>query len=110
VRGYDSLAGSVDRLAARFDAAMRTAPDPLAFGRDYGSAATPAMKAMSLLSANVRLILIALTCLVGAPALFWWAEIILLTAIAVATIGWHRRIERRLADRIDDHDRWPVRA
>lgn len=100
LRGYNALSGSVDRLAARFDAAMRAAPDPVAIGRDYGAAAAPAMKAMSLLSANVRLIAITLACLVQAPTLFWWIEIVPLTVVALATIGWHRRIERRLITRL----------
>jgi hypothetical protein len=99
VRGYNALAGSVDRLAGRFDSAMRAAPDPLAFGRDYGRAAAPAMKAMSLLSANVRLLAITLACLIREPTLFWWIEIVPLTLVALATIAWHRRVERRLAGR-----------
>lgn len=98
VRAYDAVAGSVDRLAGRFDAAMRSARDPLQFGRDYGRAAAPAMKTMSLLSANVRLILIAVACLGGAPTLFWWCEIVPLTLLAAATIAWHRRVERRIAE------------
>jgi phosphatidylglycerophosphate synthase len=97
VRGYDAIAGSIDRLAARFDTAMRGAADPAAFGRDYGHAAAPAMKAMSLLSANVRLYAISLACLVQEPTLFWWFEIVALTLVALATITWHRRIEQRLA-------------
>lgn len=100
VRGYDALSGSIDRLAARFDATMRAANSPAVFGRDYGNAAAPAMKAMSLLSANVRLIAITLACVVGAPTLFWWIEIVPLTLVALATIGWHRRIERRLTDQL----------
>lgn len=100
VRGYDAVSGSIDRLAARFDAAMGAAPDPLAFGRRYGDAAAPAMKAMSLLSANVRLIVITLACAAGAPTLFWWIEIVPLTLVALATIGWHRRIERRLTSQL----------
>ena len=79
---------------------MRAAPDPLAFGRDYGAAAAPAMKAMSLLSANVRLLAITVACLLHTPTLFWWIEIVPLTLIALATIGWHRRIERRLVGQI----------
>jgi len=110
VRGYDAIAGSIDRVATRFDVAMRAAPDRLAFGRDYGCAAAPAMKAMSLLSANVRLMLIALACLAGAPTLFWWSEIVLLSAIAVATIGWHRRIEGRLAERLVNSAHMPAGA
>ena len=100
VRGYDALSGSIDRLAARFDAAMGAAHDPAGFGRRYGDDAAPAMKAMSLLSANVRLIAVTLACAAGAPTLFWWIEIVPLTLVALATIGWHRRIERRLTDQL----------
>jgi hypothetical protein len=100
VRGYNALAGSVDRVAARFDQAMRAAPDPLAFGHEYGCAAAPAMKAMSLLSANVRLLAITVACLLHTPTLFWWIEIVPLTLVALTTIGWHRRIERRLIGQI----------
>jgi len=96
VRGYDAVSGSVDRLAARFDAAMRLARDPAQFGRDYGHAAAPAMKTMSLLSANVRLIALSIACLLREPTLFWWFEIVALTLVALATIAWHRRVERRL--------------
>lgn len=110
VRVYDWVAGSVDRAARQFDAAMRSAPDKLALGRAYGDAAAPAMKTMSLLSANVRLILIALACVAGSPELFWLAEIVLLTAIAVVTLGWHRRIEKRLADRLAAPSRSPASA
>ena len=102
VRLYDAVAGSIDRLAARFDAAMRAARDPGQFGRDYGHAAAPAMKAMSLLSANVRLIAITLACLARAPVLFWWFEIGPLTLVALVAIGWHRRVERRLALGLSD--------
>lgn len=98
VRAYDAVAGSIDRLAGRFDAAMRSARDPFQFGRDYGRAAAPAMKAMSLLSANVRLLLVTLACLGGAPTLFWWCEILPLTLLAAMTIIWHRRVERRIAE------------
>jgi len=102
VRGYDAIAGSIDRLAARFDAAMRSALDPMQAGRDYGHAAAPPMSAMSLLSANVRLIAIGLACLAGAPKLFWWFEIGPLTLVALVTIVWHRRVERRLSLTLPD--------
>lgn len=100
VRLYDSVAGSIDRLAGRFDEIMARAPDRIAIGRAYGEAAAPAMRLMSTLSANMRLILITIACAVGAPSLFWWAEIVLLGGVAVVTIAWHRRIEGQLADRL----------
>ena len=97
VRTYDWVAGSLDRLAARFDDAMRDSGDPAAFGARYGAAAAPAMKLMSLLSANVRVIAIFVACLVSSPQLFWWIEIAPLTLIALAAIVWHRRVEGTLA-------------
>ena len=97
VRTYDWVAGSLDRLAARFDDAMRDSGDPAAFGARYGASAAPAMKLMSLLSANVRVIAIFVACLVSSPQLFWWIEIAPLTLIALAAIVWHRRVEGTLA-------------
>ncbi|TPG43678.1 CDP-alcohol phosphatidyltransferase family protein [Sphingomonas koreensis] len=106
VRFYDAIAGSLDRHAARFDAALRTSGDAAGFGQQYGRAAAPAMKAMSLLSANVRVIAIFLACLAAHPALFWWFEIVPLSLIAIATIAWHRRVERSLLAGIE----WPAGA
>lgn len=110
VRGYDALSGSIERLAAPFDAAMRAARDPAQFGSDYGAAAAPAMKTMSLLSANVRLLAITCACLAGAPKLFWWFEIGPLSLVAIATIAWHRRVERRLVNQLAETHRMPVGA
>jgi CDP-diacylglycerol--serine O-phosphatidyltransferase len=95
VRAYDAIAGSVDRLAAPFDRALAASRNPVTGGQRYGAAAVPAMKAMSLLSANVRVVLITAACLLARPMLFWWTELVGLSLIAVITIAWHRRIERR---------------
>jgi CDP-diacylglycerol--serine O-phosphatidyltransferase len=97
VRGYDALAGSLDRLAAPFDARLGAAPDPLAFGALYAARAAPALRLMALLSTNVRVILIWLVCLAANPRLFWWIELGPLTLVAAAGIFWHRRVERELA-------------
>jgi CDP-diacylglycerol--serine O-phosphatidyltransferase len=96
VQAYDAAAGSLERLAAPFDRALAGAPDPRAFGERYGAAAAPALRLMALLSNNMRVILIWLACLAGNPRLYWWAELGPLTAVAVAGILWHRRVERRL--------------
>lgn len=96
VRAYDSVAGSLDHLAAPFDRALTAAPAPQALGRRYAAAAAPALRLMALLSNNMRVILIWLACLAGNPRLFWWTELGPLTLITAAGIAWHRRIERRL--------------
>jgi hypothetical protein len=96
LRLYDSVAGSLDRAAAPFDAALASAPDPLAFGTRYGDRAWPPLRLMALLSNNMRVLLICLACLAGDPRWFWWAELGPLTLIAVARILWHRRVEREL--------------
>lgn len=93
-RLYDFVAGSLDRAAGRFDQALRSQP---ALAPLYGQKAAPAMKAMALLSANMRVLAIWLACILGDPKLFWWWEIIPLTIIAFITIMWHRRVEAMTA-------------
>ncbi|MBV8685876.1 MAG: CDP-alcohol phosphatidyltransferase family protein [Alphaproteobacteria bacterium] len=97
VRLYDSVAGSLDRLAAPFDAALAASADPAALIARYRARAAPAMRLLALLSNNMRVILIWLACLAGDPRLFWWVEIGPLTLLAAAGIAWHRRVERSLA-------------
>lgn len=96
VRGYDSVAGSLDRLAAPFDRILRSAGDPKRLGESYGRRAAPALRLMALLSNNVRVIAIYLACVAGDPRLFWWFELLPLSALAVAGILWHRRVEKRM--------------
>lgn len=96
VRAYDWLAGMPDRLGLRFERALADAADPVALGRAYAGRAVPAMRVQALLSANVRVVLIALACLAGNPRIFWWAEIVPLSAAALIGLFWHRRIERAL--------------
>jgi hypothetical protein len=98
-RLYDAVAGSLDRLAARFDQALAAAPDRRAFGEAYARQAGPALKLMNLLSANTRIVILYFACLAGDPRLFWWFELGPLTLVAIASIAWHRRVERRLAAR-----------
>lgn len=97
VRGYDAIAGSLDRLALPFERRMAHDRDPAAFGRAYAQAAAPTMKRMAWLTANVRVEAIFLACLVGAPQLFWGFEIVVLTVVAALTIARHRAIERACA-------------
>jgi hypothetical protein len=96
VRLHDSVAGSLDRLAAPFDRRLAAAADPAALGARYGAAAAPALRLMALLSNNMRVLLIGIACLAGNPRLFWWVELGPLTLVAAAGILWHRRIEHRL--------------
>ncbi|HEU0100297.1 MAG TPA: CDP-alcohol phosphatidyltransferase family protein [Allosphingosinicella sp.] len=96
-RLYDRLAGSLDRIAGRFDRALAAAPDRRALAAAYGERAAPALKLMNLLNANWRIIAIYAACLAGDPMLFWWWELGPLTLLTAAGILWHRRIEARLA-------------
>ena len=96
VRLYDSVAGSVDRIAFRFDETLRRAPDPAAFGRAYGDSAAAPMGLMRLLTANTRVIAIFLACLFADPRLFFWFELLPLTVILIAGLIWHRNVETRL--------------
>lgn len=96
VRLYDWVAGSVDRVAFLFDATLQRAADPAALGQIYGARAAKPMRLMALLTANVRVYAIFLACLAGNPRLFFWFELIPLTAILVVGLTWHRTVESRL--------------
>jgi hypothetical protein len=96
LRLYDSVAGSLDRAAAPFDAALASAPDPVAFGARYGDRACRPLRLMALLSNNMRVLLIWLACLAGDPRWFWWVELGPLTLVAATGILWHRRVEKGL--------------
>ena len=95
VRFYDWFAGSLDRLADPFDRAMASPASTLT-GERYAAAAVPAMRLMSLLSANVRVVAIYLACVCDDMTYFWWFEIVPLSIVACIAIVWHRRIEARL--------------
>ncbi|ATY32359.1 CDP-alcohol phosphatidyltransferase family protein [Sphingomonas psychrotolerans] len=96
VQLYDSVAGSVDRIAFRFDEMLRRTPDPATFGQSYGARAAAPLGLMRLLTANARVVAIFLACLAADPRLFWWFEIVPLTAVLIAGLAWHRTIEIRL--------------
>jgi CDP-diacylglycerol---serine O-phosphatidyltransferase len=83
------------RLYDAVDAALADAPDPARFAAAYGDAATSPMRLLTLLSANMRVLAIFLACLAASPQLFWWFEIVPLTAVAAAGLVWHRRVEQR---------------
>ncbi|MCD2324753.1 CDP-alcohol phosphatidyltransferase family protein [Sphingomonas sp. IC-56] len=96
VRLYDRAAGMLDGLAAPFDAAMGRQRDPSRLALEYGARATRPMRLLSLLTANVRVSAIFLACLAGNPRLFWWFELVPLTAVLVIGLFWHRAVEARL--------------
>ncbi len=93
VRIYDAVANSLDRAGAPFERRVGETADKPRLVELYLSLAVPPMKLQSLLSANVRVIAIYAACLAGAPSLFWWFEIIPLSAVALVGILWHRRAE-----------------
>jgi hypothetical protein len=95
-RLYDRLAGSLDRVAGRFDRALAAAPDRRPLASAYGERAAPALKLLNLLNANARIVALYAACLAGDPMLFWWWTLGPLTLLAAAGLIWHRRIERRL--------------
>jgi CDP-diacylglycerol---serine O-phosphatidyltransferase len=96
-RLYDRVAGSLDRLAGRFDLALAAAPDRRGFAATYADRAAAPLKLMNLLSANMRIVALYAACLAGDPMLFWWWTLGPLTLIAVAGLAWHRGVERRMA-------------
>ncbi len=97
MRLYDRLAGSLDRVAGRFDRALAAAPDRRALASAYGDRAAPALKLLNLLNANARIVALYAACLAGDPMLFWWWTLGPLTLLTAAGLIWHRRIEARLA-------------
>jgi CDP-diacylglycerol---serine O-phosphatidyltransferase len=103
VQLYDHAAGTIDRFAFPFDEALRRHPDPARFGVGYGERAARPLRLMWLLSANVRVYAIFLACLIGNPRLFWWFELVPLTAILVIGLVWHRAVEARLAGTAIEH-------
>lgn len=96
VRLYDIAFHALDRWADLFDNCLRRNDFPDALAERYRSKARMPMKIMTLLSANTRVWAIFIACLIDNPAWFWWFEIGPLTIVAVATIYWHRRVERAL--------------
>lgn len=96
VRMYDHVSGVVDRFALRFDEALWGHANAAQLGPLYGPAAAKPLRLMSLLSANVRVYAIFLACMARDPRLFWWFEILPMTAIVVMGLFWHRAVESRL--------------
>lgn len=97
VRIYDAVASSLDRAAAPFERRLAETVDKPRLIERYRGRVVPAMKLQALLSANVRVIALYAACLAGTPTLFWWFEIIPLSAVALAGILWHRYSEHSSA-------------
>ena len=95
---YDDVARSLDAAARRFDVLLATAGDRHALALAYGERAVAPMRAMALESANVRVLAIFAACIAADPALFWWFELVPLSAVLLVTVLWHRSVEARLAD------------
>jgi hypothetical protein len=96
VRCYDRVSLIVEKPAKRFDETLRSHARPLELGQTYGACVTKPLRLLSLLSANVRVWAIFVACLAQNPRLFWWFELLPLTAILVIGVYWHRRLEGRL--------------
>jgi hypothetical protein len=77
---------------------LRESNDPARLGAAYGDRAAPTMKMMAVQSANVRVFAIFLACLAGNPRIFWWFEIVPLTALLAIGLFWHRRVEGSFVD------------
>lgn len=97
IRIYDAVANSLDRAAAPFERRLAECAERPRLVERYLSLAVPPMKLQALLSGNVRVIALYAACLAGTPALFWWFEIIILSAVALAGILWHRHAEHSSA-------------
>jgi CDP-diacylglycerol--serine O-phosphatidyltransferase len=98
VQLYDRVAGTLDRFAGRFDRALAEQRTSDALSLAYGDRAARPMRFMALLTANVRVLAIFLSCLAGRPELFWWFELLPLTFVLVVGLVWHRSVEARLID------------
>ena len=96
VRLYDYVARTLDRAAFPFDQALQRHDDPRRLAEAYGVQAAKPMRLMRPLTANMRVCAVFLACLAGDPQLFWWFELVPLTAVLVVGLVWHRAVEARL--------------
>ena len=97
VRLYDTVARSVGRLGRPLEEALAASSAPGQLGLAYAARAVAPMRLMILLTANTRVLLIFVACLMRTPAVFWVAEIVPLSLIAIGGLAWHRRVEGRFA-------------
>jgi hypothetical protein len=104
VQLYDYVAGTLDRFGAPLDEALERHPNPRPFAQAYCAQAARPLRLMSLLSANMRVCAIFIACLAGDPRLFWWYELVPLTAILVVGLVWHRAVEAGLSHSLSQSD------
>jgi CDP-diacylglycerol---serine O-phosphatidyltransferase len=107
VQLYDTVSTSLDRVGMPFERRLAAAPDPVQLGQAYAAQAVAPMRLMTLLTANIRVWTVFAACLLGSPQLFWWVELVPLTAVAVIGILWHRRVERAFGHATATEDRSP---
>jgi hypothetical protein len=100
VRIYDQVSGLVERRALRFDEVLARHPHPERLGAAYGASVIKPFRLMTLLSANVRVYAIFLACMARDPSLFWWFELLPMTAILVIGLYWLRSVESQLIHNI----------
>lgn len=99
VRLYDHVAGSMERIAGRFDARMDGSSAAAGLVAAYDKRAVAPMRLLSLETANVRVMAIFVASVAGDPRIFWWFELTVLTVVAAIGITWHRRVEASLLRR-----------
>jgi CDP-diacylglycerol---serine O-phosphatidyltransferase len=104
LRTYDRLAAIIDRSSNALADALVHAPDPAGFAKAYSEKAKQPLRLMSLLSANVRVWTIFLACLLKAPSLFWWVELVPLSVIMVAGILWRQLVDARFINDFGGYD------
>lgn len=93
-RLYEAVAHLPERWTAPFDRRLRETP---ALAAAYRVAARGPLRLMALLTNNMRVLALYAACLAGDARLFWWLELGPMTAVTVAGLLWHRRVERRLS-------------
>jgi CDP-diacylglycerol---serine O-phosphatidyltransferase len=95
VRIYDQVSSVVETFSHEFDEVLKKHPNPVQLGAAYGERIAKPLRLLSLLSANVRVYAIFLSCVARDPSLFWWFELLPMTAILVTGLYWRRRAESR---------------
>ena len=100
VRVYDQVSALADTFAQPFDGVLSGHDNPVQLGTQYGERAAKPLRLMSLLSANMRVYAIFVACILRNPSLFWWFEILPMSAILVVALCWHRSVEAGLIRRL----------
>ena len=93
-RLYNKVEATLGGGAGAIDARLAANP---ALIENYIGVTAPLLRRLSLLSANNRTIAIAIACLIGDPRLYWYWEVAMLSALALAMALVLRRCEARIA-------------